>query len=128
MFTDLVDSSALKVRLGDHAYARKVAMPHNAIFREILASIAGAEENNYTGDGFLATFQRTSDAVNAALHFQHAMRSYPWQAEGIRTRVAIHIGEAMLIEGAAAGKMDITGHAADMCARVMGMAQGGQIC
>jgi serine/threonine protein kinase/class 3 adenylate cyclase len=127
MFTDLVDSSALKIKLGDRAYANKVARPHNALFREILSSIPGAQENNYMGDGFLATFQRVSDAVNAGLRMQYALRNYPWEAHAARSRVGIHLGEAVLLEGAEERKPNISGHAADMCARVMNLALGGQI-
>jgi class 3 adenylate cyclase len=57
MFTDIVGSSALKVELGDAEYVEHVAKPHNRIFREIRSRFPGAVENNYTGDGFLATFE-----------------------------------------------------------------------
>jgi hypothetical protein len=77
MFTDLEDSSAMKTRLGDLAYAESVAKPHNAIFRSILSAVPGAEENNYTGDGFLATFPRASDAVEAARSASRALRMSP---------------------------------------------------
>lgn len=127
MFTDLVDSSVMKTRMGDLGYADAVARPHNAMFRSILSSIEGAEENNYTGDGFLATFARASDAVEAALRFQDAMRSHSWAAGAPRTRVGIHVGEVALIEGSEAGRMLIASHAADMCARLMGLGGGGQI-
>jgi TolB-like protein/class 3 adenylate cyclase/Flp pilus assembly protein TadD len=126
MFTDLVGSSAMKTKLGDVEYANKVVRPHNRIFREIIASIPGAEENNYTGDGFLATFPRVSDAVNAALRFQYALRNYPWEVAPITTRIGIHIGETVLLEGSEAGRLLIASHAADMCARLMSLAQGGQ--
>jgi TolB-like protein/class 3 adenylate cyclase/Flp pilus assembly protein TadD len=126
MFTDLVGSSALKTRLGDVDYANKVVRPHNRIFRAILASIPGAEENNYTGDGFLAIFPRVSDAVNAALRFHHVLRTYAWEAVPVSTRIGIHVGETVLLEGPEAGKLVIASHAADMCARVMSLGQGGQ--
>src|ERR1700730_5276220 len=102
MFTDLVDSTALKTKLGDLAYATKILRPHNFIFREILASIPCANENNYLGDGFLATFPRVSDAVNAALRFQHALHTYPWDVRPARARIGIHVGETLLLEGAIA--------------------------
>ena len=126
MFTDLVGSSALKVKLGDVDYANNVVRPHNEMFRAILASIPEAEENNYTGDGFLATFPRVSDAVNAALRFQYALQNYPWKADSVKTRIGIHVGETVLVEGHEAGKLLIASHAADMCARMMSLAQGGQ--
>ena len=67
LFTDLLDSSRLKVDLGDADYVEHVARPHNDCFRELLVQFPGAEENNYTGDGFLATFRSVNNAVNFAL-------------------------------------------------------------
>ena len=81
-------------------------------FRAILASIVGAEENNYTGDGFLATFPRVSDAVNAALRFHYALRTFKWEAVPIETRIGIHVGETVLVEGLDAGNLNIASHAA----------------
>ncbi len=127
MFTDLVDSTRLKVELGDTSYAEYVARPHNEIFRRILGEFPEAAENNYTGDGFLATFERVSDAVNAALLFHHALRTFPWQRVEPRTRIAIHLGESVMLEGASPKETIIASHAADVCARVMGLGQGGQI-
>lgn len=127
LFTDLVGSSALKTRLGDLEYAEKIARPHNAVFRRILASIPVAVENNYTGDGFLATFANVGDAVNAALRFQDALRTHAWEAEAPRTRIGIHVGEIVLLEGRDEGSLLIASHAADMCARLMGLGRPGQI-
>jgi class 3 adenylate cyclase len=125
MFTDLVDSTRLKVELGDAAYAEHVARPHNEIFRRILREFPDAAENNYTGDGFLATFERVSDAVNAALLFHHALRTFPWQRVEPRTRIAIHLGESVMLEGSSPQETITASHAADVCARVMGLGQGG---
>ena len=126
MFTDLVDSSGLKAQLGDVAYAQKIAKPHNKIFRDILARFAGAQTLNYTGDGFLASFRSVGDAVDAALLFHHALRIYPWDSRSVATRVGIHVGEAVMIEGNDPDKMLIASHAADMCARLMNLGAGGQ--
>jgi class 3 adenylate cyclase len=129
MFTDIVGSSALKVEHGDANYVEYVAKPHNRIFREILGRFPGALENNYTGDGFLATFERVSDAVNAALLFHHALRAYPWSPKlkaPVQTCVGIHLGESVLFEGPEPGKLLLASHAADMCARLMSLAAGGQ--
>ncbi len=127
LFTDLEGSSGLKTALGDLEYATRIARPHNALFRAILSSIDGAAENNYTGDGFLATFPRVSDAVEAALRFQQEMRTHPWETDAPRTRIGIHVGEISLIEGSTPGALLIASHAADMCARLMSLGSGGQI-
>lgn len=126
MFTDLKASTELKTKLGDVEYALKVTLPHNKLFRDTLCLTPGALENNYTGDGFLATFLRVSDAVNCALCFQHAIRTYQW-VHSIGTRIAIHVGESIFLEGVEPGKLEITSHAADICSRLLGVASVGQI-
>ncbi len=123
----MVNSGALKTKLGDRAYIEKVLGPHDAIFRKILRDIPGAQEIKNTGDGFLAIFPLVSEAVNAALRFQHEMRSYPWEMDAPRTRIGIHVGEGVVVKGAEPGKIDIQGHAVDLCSRVMSIGLGGQI-
>ena len=125
MFTDLVGSSGLKIKWGDERYAREIALPHNKIFRRLLKVTPGALELNYTGDGFFASFQTVQDAVNVALLFHHAMRRYPWQAETPLTRVGIHTGQMVVIDGGE-GQVEQISHAADMCARLMSLGCGGQ--
>jgi class 3 adenylate cyclase len=127
VFTDMADSGALKTKLGDRAYIEKVLAPHDAIFRKILADTPGAQEIKHTGDGFLANFPLVSDAVNAALRLQHEIRSYPWEMDAPKTRIGIHVGEGVVVQGAEPGKIDIQGHAVDMCSRVMSVGLGGQI-
>ncbi len=126
MFTDLVDSSALKLRLGDSDYVRYIAEPHDAIFRRVIDQFEDAEVNNFTGDGFFATFERVSDAVKAALIFHHELHTYPWENVKPKTRIGIHLGEALFYASSQSEKPQIASHAADMCARVMGMGSGGQ--
>jgi class 3 adenylate cyclase/tRNA A-37 threonylcarbamoyl transferase component Bud32 len=127
MFTDLVDSSAAKIKLGDVDYANEIAKPHNTMFRAILTQFPGAQENNYTGDGFLAMFARVSDAVNAALLFQQALASYAWKnTPAPQVRIGIHVGETMELEGKDADQLLIASHAADMTARIMSLGMGNQ--
>jgi class 3 adenylate cyclase len=128
MFTDVTDSSALKTKLGNLAYFEKVLVPHDAMFRKVLADFPGAQEIKNTGDGFFVKFQHISGAVNAALQIQHEMRSYPWEKYAPRTRIGIHVGDGVVvIKGSAPGKIDIQGHAVDMCFRVTSLGIGGQI-
>jgi class 3 adenylate cyclase/tetratricopeptide (TPR) repeat protein len=131
MFTDLVGSSDLKApeKLGDDSYADLVARPHVRLFRDLLATFPGAIEVDYTGDGFFASFARASDAVNLALLFQKALHDYSWPgvSHKPKVRVGIHLGEITLFEPGAGESPLIASHAADMCARLMGLAAGGQI-
>jgi serine/threonine protein kinase len=126
LFTDLVDSTGLKTRLGDDEYARAVAIPHNTIFRQILTRFADAAEENYTGDGFLASFVRVQDAVHAALEFHRELARHPWTATQPFTRIGIHLGQVLRIPGPAGGRPQIASHSADLCARVMSLALPGQ--
>jgi len=127
IFTDMVGSGALRTKLGDRLYIKKVLEPHDAIFRTILADYTGAKEIKNTGDGFLANFLLVSDAVNAALRLQQQMRSYPWEMDAPRIRIGIHVGEGAVVKGAEPGKIDIQSHAVDICNRVMTVGLGGQI-
>jgi|GEM_PF-6232156 len=126
MFTDLLNSSGLKMTLGDVAYATKVARPHNQLFRGILGRFPGAKEINYTGDGFLANFGSVSDAVETALLFHHALRTHAWEAVPVQTRIGIHVGEVVLLGGGDPETTFIASHAADMCARLMNLGGGDQ--
>ncbi len=131
LFTDLVDSSALKApnKLGDTGYMERVAMPHVRIFRELLQRFPDAREIDYTGDGFFASFARASDAVNFALLFQLELRAQSWEGvpAQIRSRIGIHLGEVLEFQPGAGDERLLASHAADMCARLMGLAGGGQI-
>lgn len=127
LFTDLVDSTGLKSRMGDDEYARQIAIPHNQLFREILKKFRDAHEENYTGDGFLATFERVQDAVNAALLFHDALDQFAWEG-GVKptTRIGIHLGQVTRVPGADLRRPHIASHSADLCARLMSLGRGGQ--
>ena len=126
MFTDLVGSSDLKVKLGDMMYATNVARPHNEMFRSILARFPGGREINYTGDGFFACFTSVADAVTVALLFHRALELHPWPGERVRTRIGIHLGQSVILHDSVDVGLTITSHAADMCARLMSLGSGGQ--
>ncbi len=127
LFTDLVGSSAMKVGLGDINYVSQIARPHNEIFRTLLRQFPKAEENNYTGDGFIAIFPQVSDAVDFALLFHHRLRTYNWAGHAPQTRIGIHVGQSLLLdEPGESNKVIVASHAADTCARLMSLAYGGQ--
>src|SRR5439155_6617798 len=123
LFTDLVDSTGLKNRIGTAAYVPLLER-HNALFEQSCAGVAGAEVLKHTGDGFIAAFTTASDAVRAALRFQQAMRIEPWPHPFL-TRIGIHIGEVALVK--IDGRPDVVGVAADLAGRLMSLAAGGQI-
>ena len=66
VFTDLVDSVALRRSLGDHP-AASLLQAYRQQTRELLKRIGGGEEIETAGDSFLLLFERPSNAVRFAL-------------------------------------------------------------
>lgn len=140
MFTDLVGSVSLKERLGAIQYNRMITR-HDEIFRQIVKEVRSPAlqqteggiidhqdtGDKDTGDGFMALFATASEAVTAALRFQYAVAHEPWQSEPVLVRVGIHSGEVASLGKDIAGRDKIIGKAADLAARVMSLAVGGQI-
>jgi len=69
MFTDVVDSVAIKRRIGDVAYVEALQAHLQRLKAAILAE-PGASVIKSTGDGLLARFATPGDAVRAALRMQ----------------------------------------------------------
>jgi serine/threonine-protein kinase len=127
MFTDLVDSVALKTRLGGVAYASLISA-HDSLFKGIVADVPGATVLKDTGDGFLARFATASDAVQAGLQLQLALSPERWSHEPVSVRVGVHLGEVTELEvEQETGRPKLVGLAADLAARLMGLALPGQI-
>lgn len=123
VFTDIIGSTELKSRLRS-SYLSLLAR-HNELFEAGIRETPGAEVIKHTGDGYFASFPTASDAVRFALVFQSRMRLEPWDPEKIATRLGIHIGEVVFMD--MAGRKDIVGLSADLAARLMSLATGGQI-
>ena len=68
LFTDIVGSTALTQSLGDED-AQKLIRAHNRVVREALSIHAG-KEVKHTGDGIMASFSKTSNAVDGAIQIQ----------------------------------------------------------
>jgi serine/threonine-protein kinase len=122
LFTDIVGSTDLKARIGTTTFAT-LLQEHNSLFESACAELHG-EILKHTGDGYFAAFATGSEAVRAALRFQHEIRLRQW-AEPVRVRIGIHVGEVAVVK--MAGRPDIVGMAADLASRVMSLADGGQI-
>jgi predicted ATPase len=74
------------------------------------------------GDGFAAAFGRAGDAVAAAVEAQGVLNAEGWpEGAAIRVRMALHTGEAVEREG------DYFGPAVNRGARLMALANGGQV-
>ncbi|HEV2035176.1 MAG TPA: adenylate/guanylate cyclase domain-containing protein [Candidatus Dormibacteraeota bacterium] len=114
LFTDIVGSTDLAVRLGDRAWQRLVAAHHAAVRRE-LQRFRGREVDT-AGDGFFATFDQPAQAVHAAGAIVGAVGKL-----GVPIRAGLHAGEAE-----AAGQK-IGGIAVHIASRVMSAAVPGEV-
>lgn len=126
LFTDLAGSTRLKQERGD-SEAVALLQVHADLTREVLRNFPEGREISTAGDSFFCVFVRPSDAVAFALRLQSRMRR-DLHPEGIAMRIGIHLGEVVVEENAVAGKpLDLFGLQVDTAARVMSLAEGGQI-
>jgi class 3 adenylate cyclase/pimeloyl-ACP methyl ester carboxylesterase len=102
LFTDIVDSTATAVRLGDRAW-RDLVERHHAIVRGQLSRFRGLEVDT-AGDGFFATFDGPARAVRCAQAIISAVRPL-----GLEIRAGVHTGEVEAIDGKAGGVAVVIG-------------------
>ena len=96
LFTDIVDSTEIQSRLGDHAWKALIER-HHAVVRAALERWRGVE-NDTAGDGFYATFDGPARAIRCAIEVVHAVREL-----GIEVRAGVHAGECEVIDGKLGG-------------------------
>jgi class 3 adenylate cyclase len=125
LFTDIVDSTELKSRLGAAAYSRMLSR-HDELFKQSLAALPSAEVINDTGDGYLVAFATASDAVRFALRMQKAMHDEPWDPQPLRVSIGVHLGEITDVADAS-GRPRVIGLAIDLAGRLTALATAGQI-
>ena len=128
VFTDLVGSTALKQKVGDRTGASLIQQ-HHGLVRELLRGFKGGEEIETAGDSFLIVFTRPSDAVHFGLLLHARLRAMnQGLAARLEERIAIHVGEVVIREhDGSVNPKGLTGIQVDTCARVMDLAQAGQI-
>jgi class 3 adenylate cyclase/pimeloyl-ACP methyl ester carboxylesterase len=114
MFTDIVDSTRLALKLGDRIWHERLDA-HDAMVRRELTAYRGAEIRT-TGDGFLAIFDGPGRAIRCA----SAIRSGARQL-GIGVRIGLHAGEIEARGG------DIGGITVNIGARVAALAGPDQV-
>lgn len=114
LFTDIVDSTRLATEMGDRRW-RELLEEHQELVRERLERFGGREVKT-TGDGFLATFDGPSRAVECARAIVADMPSL-----GIEVRAGLHTGEVELM-----GE-DIGGIAVHVAARISALAGPGAV-
>ncbi len=123
LFTDIVGSTELKARHGVPAFSEALRA-HNGHF-ERLARECHLRILSNAGDSYFAEAGSVTEAVRLALLFQDAMRDGPWSEVRLTARVGIHAGEFTVVDSE--GGSGVVAPAADLAARVMSLAVGGQI-
>lgn len=114
LFTDIVDSSARAVELGDRAWAELVER-HHAVVRAQLDRFQGRELDT-AGDGFFAAFDGPIRAIRCAAAVRGAVADL-----GLDVRAGLHAGECEVVGEKLGGVAVIVG------ARVAALAGPGEI-
>jgi class 3 adenylate cyclase len=92
LFTDIVGSTELAVRLGDRGW-RDLLERHHATVRNQLVRLDGVEVDT-AGDGFFATFDGPGRAVRCALATVDALADMD-----VTIRAGLHTGECEIVGG-----------------------------
>ena len=111
LFTDIVDSTKIASEMGDSRW-RELLGRHQELVRRHLERFGGREIKT-TGDGFLATFDGPTRAVECARAIVADAPSI-----GIEVRAGMHTGEVELIGD------DVGGIAVHVAARISALAEG----
>jgi class 3 adenylate cyclase len=120
LFTDVVSSTEVSVRLGADAHALRRA--HDRILREQFDACGGSVVK-HTGDGFFVTFPSATQGVDCAARIQQAIAAE--RAEGryldLAIRIGLHTGEPVVEDG------DYFGVDVAIASRIMAEATGGDV-
>jgi class 3 adenylate cyclase len=92
MFVDVVASTELAASIGDRRWSDVLTAYHQLVRRK-LELFAGREISN-AGDGFLATFDRPAQAIQAACAVRDEVRQL-----GLEVRSGMHTGECEWVRG-----------------------------
>lgn len=114
LFTDIVDSTATAVELGDARW-RELVQAHHGLVRRQLARFRGTEIDT-AGDGFFASFDGPARAIRCACAISEGVREL-----GIEIRAGLHTGECERIDD------KVGGIAVNIGARVASAARAGEV-
>jgi class 3 adenylate cyclase/ketosteroid isomerase-like protein len=94
IFTDIVDSTILLARVGDHEWL-DLLRRHNAVIRETTAAHGGTVVETQ-GDGSMLAFSSARRAVSCARSIQHELAGgFGDGAPPLRVRIGVHSGDAV---------------------------------
>ncbi|MBY0431352.1 MAG: adenylate/guanylate cyclase domain-containing protein, partial [Rhodospirillales bacterium] len=121
IFTDMVGSTDMTQARGDVG-AQDLVRRHNSIVRNALAEFSG-KEIKHTGDGIMASFASTSNAVQAAVAIQRAVAAHNLSVPylPLHLRIGINSGEPIVEED------DLFGTTVQLAARICAKASPDQI-
>jgi class 3 adenylate cyclase len=114
LFTDIVDSTAKAVELGDRRW-RELVAEHHALVRKELQRFRGRELDT-AGDGFFASFDGPARAIRCACAVRDAVAPL-----GLDVRAGVHTGECEQVDGKIVGIAVVTG------ARIAALASAGEV-
>jgi class 3 adenylate cyclase len=122
VFSDIESSTQRAVALGDERWFA-VLGAHNEIVRRRLKELGGREIKSQ-GDGFMLTFPSARRAVQCCIAIQKDLQEYAdtHPDAGVRVRMGVHTGEAIVDEGG-----DLFGKHIIIAARIANLAVGGQV-
>ena len=120
MFTDMVGSTALTQDKGD-AVAQEVVRAHNRVVRDALSRCAG-REIKHTGDGIMASFDTTSNSVEASILIQRGARAHSAANPDLplKLKIGINAGEPIAEDD------DLFGTTVQLSARIVDKAGEGE--
>jgi predicted ATPase/class 3 adenylate cyclase len=102
---------------------QRALLRHDAIIDEHVIRHGGTVVHQHgEGDSRFAVFSRPADAVTSVCNLQRAFQHETWPTTTpLRVRMAVHTGEAVELGG------HFYGSAVNRCARLRGLAHGGQV-
>ncbi len=114
LFTDLVDSTRRAAHSGDRAWA--IVLDRHLAATRAAVQTHGGQTIKTTGDGALALFTGPAQGVRCAAQIISDARD-----QGLDVRTGLHTGEVERTSD------DVAGLAVHLAARIMGLAQPGEI-
>lgn len=121
MFTDLKDSTAMTLRLGE-SRALHLLHVHNVMTRNALKDFDGREVK-HTGDGLMASFMDASNAIRCAVAIQRAFTAFNESnpETPLYVRIGLSAGEPVEDDN------DLFGTSVNLAARTCAHAEPGRI-
>src|SRR5580658_3023816 len=105
LFSDLVNSTEHLQRAGDET-GQRLFQAHHKLISDAITS-TGGEELEWLGDGALAAFSSSADAVRCAISIEQTARR-PVAGARLEIRIGIHFGEVLRRDGGFFGMSVVT--------------------